>query len=196
MQQLIDIFFTSCHTHSDIINNLQPVIQLPSTGSFKVVFRIYKNFIFPDHLTLIAVVANSALQRNSGIKFEVLCNPSIKQFLSRINFFQLLNIPFEEDFLRRNPSGKFTEITKYKIADNDPDFRIACNSVVEIIKTKANIDRSIVDSLGFCLLEIMDNVRHSGEEVGWVIAQYYPERNEIRIMIADTGKGIHLHLNQ
>lgn len=43
----------------------------------------------------------------------------------------------------------------------------------------------------YCLAEIMDNVLiHSSLDHGWVCAQFYPTRREIRLMICDSGVGV------
>ena len=55
--------------------------------------------------------------------------------------------------------------------------------------------------LDYCLWEVLDNVlNHSdgsfvyGKGTGYVCSQYFPKHQQIRIMVADTGVGIHKSL--
>lgn len=190
MRSSLVLDISNCHTHSAIVDALTPLGLLLPFEIVDLEIKVNRHFIYPDFLLL--VVASIKATEQTGMRFQITVspNPAIKNYLCRVDFYKLLGIQIEEGFYRRNGYGKFTEITNYYFEDED-SFRNASDSIVGILRTQLSIDESVTKNLSFCLMEIMDNIRHSGQSNGWVVAQFYPENEEIRIMVCDSGKGIH-----
>ena len=70
-------------------------------------------------------------------------------------------------------------------------------SILKVLKEKGSINDNVYASLDYCFNEILDNVlNHTEEKEGWVVAQYFPSLNSIRLSVCDFGMGIHKSLNQ
>ena len=65
------------------------------------------------------------------------------------------------------------------------------NSFTEWITSRVNLSRSSFGLVNVCLQEIFNNIDdHSGEKVGCVFAQHFPNKNEVQLAISDFGIGI------
>jgi anti-sigma regulatory factor (Ser/Thr protein kinase) len=156
-------------------------------------------FIYPD-LLLLLVARIECLKRN-GI--EVICsmvnfnrNSSRVNYASRINFFEILGIELEEGFTRRDREGRFIEISEF----NETNINTVFEEIMRILIVNG-VNEDMLTVLNFCLYEVLDNtLNHSSPEFrygagkGFVVAQFFPTSQEIRIIIADTGQGIHAAL--
>jgi len=155
--------------------------------------------IYPD-LLLLLVARVDGLKKN-GV--EVRCSlvnlvPNSRRvnYASRINFFDFLGINLEEGFRRRDRQGRFIEISAF----TDKNIYLVFNEIMRILMVNG-VNEDMLVVLHFCLNEILDNtLNHSspdfryGAGTGFIIAQFFPTAKEIRIMIADTGQGIHASL--
>lgn len=152
--------------------------------------RCEKEFIYAEKLLILACLL--ADLRSKGIDVLGFVNGnwdgSAAKYASRINFFQHIDLSYTEGFKRHQSQGRFLEITRYtKESIKDIDIHIH-----SIFAKEKWIHQDVLQLLYYCLYEIMDNVlEHAGRDNGWVCAQFFPQLNEIRIVIADSGKGIH-----
>jgi len=63
--------------------------------------------------------------------------------------------------------------------------------VLSILTSHFEIEVSILQSLSYCFYEILDNVHiHSGKPLGTAITHFDAEKETLRILVADDGKGI------
>lgn len=123
------------------------------------------------------------------------CEPNDDKILyaSRVNFFQLIGLPFEEKFQRKPSIGRLTELTPY----NAETFTPVADNLRKVVIANIAVDIQVQALLDYCLSEIMDNVlRHSDYPnidcgKGMVCAQLFQSNKEIRLMICDAGVGIH-----
>lgn len=186
----------------DFNNHLQLALKLAPAFSAKqcdtVFFEINLNarFLYSDFLILIAstvqYLRNSNIQVNGRfIDFREKSN--VTNYASRVNFFKILQFEYKENFSRRNPRGRFTEIKEFN-SDNILDI---FNEIMRILLLNKT-DEDMLIALDYCLWEVMDNtLNHAGpnfgsyEGNGLVCAQYFPTNHEVRLMIVDNGKGIH-----
>lgn len=194
---VINISFQEIINHSVLVDNLAPAYRIEPGD--QVHFEIDMNsdgLIYSDWLLLITSAIdflrnNEVEVSGTFINFNPNCNKV--QYASRVNFFELLGFDYQEDFTRRNSSGRFTEIKAFD-KDNANDL---FEEIMKIL-VENNVNNDMLTVLNFCLWEVLDNtLNHSGEGFaygagkGQVCAQYFPNREEVRIMIADTGIGIH-----
>ncbi|WP_236979340.1 ATP-binding protein [Membranihabitans maritimus] len=158
-------------------------------------------YLWSDQLLLLVTAINNL--RNEGVDVQINFiefnhfSKSVN-YASRLNFFKHLRVPYIEDFSRKNPIGRFTEIKKF---DENNALQLQREIVQILISNGVNEDMLIV--LDYCLWEVIDNtLNHAGPEYkygngyGYLCCQYFPAINEVRIMIADNGIGIHSSLTQ
>jgi len=194
----VDVFIKNNPSHHQIINSLSPLFSAMEGDDIELYleFDPQSSFIFPDHLLLISSAVNSTSKRGVNIKGSIFCKPECEDYVSRMNFYDSVGIKVVENFERQDPAGRFLEISQFK---DDKESNDLVNSVVNILRAQQITDDNILACLSFCLGELVGNViEHSapGEKLpltmgGWIVAQYYPKKRSIRIMIADNGQGIH-----
>ena len=64
-------------------------------------------------------------------------------------------------------------------------------NVIDALTSHIEIEISVLQSLSYCLYEIMDNVHiHSGKPLGTAITHFNKEQRLLHILIADDGMGI------
>ena len=63
---------------------------------------------------------------------------------------------------------------------------------VDILSKLAPCEKGVLDSLNWCINEVMDNVlTHSQSGEGYIMAQLHPKTNHIAVCVSDTGIGIY-----
>lgn len=68
--------------------------------------------------------------------------------------------------------------------------------IVNLLNSYPEIELSVLQGLSYCFYEILDNVlTHSEKICGTVLMQYSASSNNIRILVADDGIGIHKSLS-
>jgi len=167
------------------------------------------DLLYADHLLLITTVitrlkaAGCVVQMNlKGLLAELGTTGAMPdgrvRYASRVDFFKLLGLDLLENFSRRPGKDRFIEITHY---NRDNYFDVG-KKIIQVVAAHARVDRAVQQMLDFCLFEIMDNVLiHAAYPQtlggqGWCSAQYFPAAQSIRLMIADTGIGIHRALTR
>lgn len=198
----IEIDFKRYTSHPQLVSDLSPAFaaQVGDTVNFSVHLNTYYKTLYSDFLML--VTSAVIYLRKSGIEItgHIHCDEKDPktQYASRVNFFNLLGLEYSENFTRRTSAGKFTELTPY----NKENIKDIFEQIFAIIISNVNIVIEVKQLLYCCLYEIMDNVlNHSAfpkiyEGDGWCCAQYFPSSDELRIIICDTGVGIHTALTK
>lgn len=141
-------------------------------------------FVHSDHLLVVVSMVHHLRNRGARVDIQVVGQ---NDYASRVNFFRLLDVPYEESFVRRKASGKFIELFRF---ENSSMYRLQ-DDLTMIIHQMGNVALEVKQLMFYCLNEIMDNVLvHSGQDFGWVAAQVFPARREIRLIICDNGIGV------
>ena len=193
---IITIDINAISTHAELISHFIPSKNF--TNNDHVLVKINLNIfglLLPDYLLLIACYLKHlkticALVEIEFIDFKPLSERT--QYASRVNFFKNIEYKYEENYSRHDSNGRFTEISCF---DKNNSLVLFKSIMTILIKNKINDDLLI--ALDFCLWEIIDNtINHSERSFtysgkGYVCAQFYPWKQEIRIIIADSGIGIH-----
>lgn len=69
--------------------------------------------------------------------------------------------------------------------------------IVNAMTAHLDIEVSVLQALGYCLYEMMDNIHiHSGKPLGTAITYYDGARHTLYILIADDGMGIRASLSE
>lgn len=141
-------------------------------------------FVYADHLLVVVIMVQHLRILGVNVKIDILGS---SEYASRVNFFHLLEIPYDERFIRQLSRGRFIELLRF---DADSMYQLQ-DDLTMIIHQIGNIAIEVKQLIFYCLIEIMDNVIvHSGKEYGWLAAQVFPNRREIRLVICDNGIGV------
>lgn len=193
----IDLDFRHIDSRTVLVSRLSPAFLVSRNDT--VYFEVNLNrthILYSDWLLLVVCTFQHFKKRDvrvSGrfIDFDQDCDKV--RYASRVNFFDLIGFEFKERFARRNASGRFTEIRYF----DQSNVRGLFNEIMKILMVNG-VNEDMLTVLNFCLWELLDNtLNHSGEGFaygsgsGYACAQYFPSRQEVRIIIADTGIGIH-----
>lgn len=191
----VNLKISDCASHEELIRTLTPLFQAEKGDSVHLVLDMTNSDdsrdVYPDFLLLIV----SALRYLDRFEIKpsgnILYNPQKVNYISRMDFFTNLNVEFEEEIKRKDSTGKCIEISRF---DQETIFG-TYDSIIKILDSFPSIELTVLQGLGYCFYELLDNVlNHSEENGGWVVAHYYKAESTIRIMICDTGIGIHKSL--
>lgn len=187
MNILIDLQDMNCL--ENLIQMMQPLYASQDRQiSIKINLKKYNDL---THLLCIVSLVKSLQKKGKDVIIE--CRNDIG-YLQRINFFKELGVDSEEFFQRHNASGRFLEvshITKENALDT-------VNKIIKILEEQTESSTGVIECLSFCLWEVVDNIDiHAKSPIGgYTVAQYYPQKKFIEIIIVDTGRGIHSSLTK
>jgi len=186
--------------HYSLVELFSPCVGLNSGDEISLVIKLGgAQILYSDHLLLVINLITDLKERNIKVngKLDGFDKDSQKiKYASRVNFFDHLGLKLPEEFDRHDSSGKFTEIVPFNGTNSHHYFR----KVIQIL-TQNGIHDNMLSILHYCLWEVIDNVlnhssldRIQGNGKGWLCAQYFPQQKKIRIIISDSGIGIHTAL--
>lgn len=176
-----------------IINDLSGIID--ATHLEKISINIISNENhFIDFAALIIVVALYTELVQSGYKsvdvsFTINENNDKHQYLSRINFFQLLSIEYVESFRRQNTAGSLLEITN--VSKGSMVYGLT-EDIIQIIERSFELDLDTRETIVLILNELICNtsIHAKTKSGGYVYCQRYSNRGRLELIIADAGIGI------
>lgn len=195
---LID--FQKYSSHDQLIDDLSPVFA--SSPNYSVYLRILlrsdSNFLYSDFLMILVSAVSYLRGRGNKVTGNIVFNSNDNriQYASGINFFSLLGLEYEEKGIPKSVKGKFIEITPY----NRNNIAEIFTNIRKILISNIEVNLEVQQLLDYCMYEIMDNVlNHSafpdfGNGNGWCCSQLFPGSDEIRLLICDSGVGIHKSL--
>lgn len=125
------------------------------------------------------------------------CINNSHDYLNLIYFYEGLKPDNHSDWkslLSTYAAKNYVPILNFPTSKNAEAVQIRNNSLSclnGIIRQKLNLDANSYNAISYLISEMTDNISdHSGEDRGWLFAQYYPEGRFIDICILDTGKTI------
>lgn len=150
------------------------------------------SFVFPKKAWIEpSTICGLALEILNNSKREIQFTGDVDSlnYLSRLDFFSLLGIDYQESFTRHPDAGRI--IPLQSISDS-PSVQTAVCKICDMAARHIPNAREFVPSMEWTVNELVDNViTHSETPTpGLVIAQYYPEQKRMRIGISDYGLGI------
>ena len=182
----LHIDFSTIDSHWALVSLFEEAQGLHVDDKFDLIldFSGPNLFVHSDHLLVIVSLVHHLRNRGVTVDIQVVGQ---NDYASRVNFFKLLKVPYEESFLRRKASGKFIELFRF---ENSSMYRLQ-DDLTMIIHQIGDVALEVKQLMFYCLNEIMDNVLvHSGQDFGWVAAQVFSTRREIRLIICDNGVGV------
>lgn len=194
----ISIDFRFIKSHNELVIALAPSNEAKPFQEvhFSINLNTYSSLLYSDYLLLIISVVNRLRASNVTVKGNFVNfkrDSKLVKYASRVNFFKLIGIEYKEDFERHPTGEKFTEILEF----NDKNSYKIYEDVMKIL-IKDEINEEMLKLLYYCIWEVIDNsLRHSNSDgslsngTGYICCQYFPTNKQIRLIIADTGQGIH-----
>jgi len=194
---VLTIKFSEVHSHISLIDQFFKAFDLKNGDVLNLSIDLNTpSNLYSDHLCLIVSFLNylrsKGITVNGSIK-ELKKNTAQVKYASRVDFFNLIGASVHEDFERFDASQRFTEILKFE-NDNALDLH---KRIMKILLTN-DLNDDMLRVLDYCLWEVIDNtLNHSDESFrygvgsGHLCCQYFPNKKEIRLLVADNGQGIH-----
>ena len=192
----VQLSFRNIKSHSDLLKAFSSLkFEEPSDLEISFEFDGYEK-IYSDYLLLVVSLIKHLERLGHKIRYQLNIDSGNKDqldYISRVDFFDNLGIKYHEDFERFRTVGRFTEIRAF---DNDNAILLYNRMMSVLVHDEINVEMLAV--LKYCLWEVIDNtLNHSGKGFtygngsGYGCIQYFPTHKEIRIIISDTGVGIH-----
>jgi len=141
--------------------------------------------------------------QENGITINFIGVPPVSSpinYLSRMNFFELLGHPISESFIRRDAGNRFVDFksisdSSSNTADSLSESMATCITgetdspdVFEFTDTPP--ENGFFDAIAYAVSELIKNVQQHSWGTGYIGAQFYPRSGETQIAIVDTGIGI------
>lgn len=148
---------------------------------FNIIWNPENNVVYPKPCVSIANIIE--YYREQGIEFHFEIDES--EYLNSCGFVQPAYCTAEEIEARLSP---FDHVFKYDSSAQVAAFTKKC---VDYISHQEVCEPGVLDSMTWCINEVMDNVLvHSQSKYGYVMAQYHVASKHIAICVADQGVGI------
>lgn len=187
------------HDEVTIVDYLDGIRDLCVWESIEIVF-ISETHRFLDSAALLLVVTVYNEMKKEGydninVSFPARVGNDRHAYLSRINFFNLLDISFTESFNRRPTSGSMLEISN--IATGSTRYGLTEN-VINIIESSFDLDEDTRETIVFVLNELICNItlHANSKNGGYIYCQKFPNRGCLELIIADGGIGIQNTMKQ
>lgn len=144
-------------------------------------------FVTCGALAYLAAWGKRTLRNGGEVQFGGAEEP--RRYLSRMNLFKHLDVPYEEDIQRRDETGRFTPI---RLIKDQEDVGPTTDAILELVLRQFENARDFIPALEWVVYETVDNIRlHADTPVpGTVCAQYFPARQRLDVAICDLGQGI------
>lgn len=170
-------------------------IKLVSAGNGKNEVEI--NFEKVKYLTPLAILfllikVSEWTLNHQKVNFMNYESCTIFSYLQRFNFFEILEMKFEENFKRRDSAGKFVPIKSLKSCNiGDLSTEIAECIAPELVDEIDSNKTGFLNCIEYSISELGNNtVQHAECTSAFVCAQYNEVNDLIRVAIVDNGIGI------
>jgi len=114
---------------------------------------------------------------------------NVETYIKRMNFYKILDVNAEEDFMRWNGTGRFQEIIQITKENEVQD---VVENLRKILEKQSKLPKSFIKIMEYSLSEVLENVFHHADSPigGLVSAQTYSAIGKVQFAIVDFGKGI------
>ncbi|KXB48707.1 hypothetical protein HMPREF3188_00093 [Tissierellia bacterium KA00581] len=149
------------------------------------------NFINVSVVAILANWINYIKQKGYNLNIDINIEDDCKytDYISRMDFFKIIDFQYNEEFCRQNEEGKFLPIKMLEGYDSG-----LINNLTLIFKKvlKLERDNDTLFMLDYSLNEIIENIdRHSFTSTdSTVVSQNYRRKNKLEVTIIDNGIGI------
>jgi len=195
----VRIFLTASYEEKDGIERLISQCQLPA--NIKAIALDFYQLRFIEVGPLALLLGFIINWRASGLTVNIYANFSSSScsYLSRINFFEHISEPVEEQFKRHKSGDRFVEFKKIDSSSSSllgllSDQIATCVAGENSVENDEFTDRAPVagyyEAIAYSVSELIKNVQQHASGIGFVVAQHYPTSGKTHIAIVDSGIGI------
>gem|GEM_PF-6622110 len=148
-------------------------------------------YISPSALTVLVSYLVNKIYTSHFLDISVKPNSDIDQYISRMDFYNILGIDNYENFNRYNEAGRFITIKNITAINYD-----LVDEIMAILVNNDCISKSLYYTIDWSFNELLDNVfEHSQSHIGgFLIAQSY--KDHVEFCVVDNGIGIPGSLKQ
>jgi len=145
--------------------------------------------------------ANGLATRVDQSTLSVRESPAIT-YLGHVGFWRFVGIKYGNAPGEAYGGATYLPLTVIRRDELDPDVRVGRlqDSIDRRARKLAQLvvnDESEVDLLAYCLREVVRNVfEHAAIDQCSVMAQAYPSSDEVELVVADEGRGVHASLSE
>lgn len=142
---------------------------------------------------IVSILARCSRWRKEGREIHLVGAESCENlgFLQRIDFLKHLGVEIPEDFIRRNPSGRFVPVQTLSFASGNVD-QIA-SEITRCTLPDTRPEDDVYRMLQYAAGELLSNAKYHSGGRAFVCAQFFPQRNLVRIAVSDDGMGIRVN---
>lgn len=169
-------------TIQDVAKIMSPLVDTVNDENIDLFLKLKQ---YNELGLLIAVISYVSSARRQGRIVRIYINTN-NSYLKRINFFKELNIDTKEYFTRHSSDGRFIEFQQFSY-DTCNDI---VNDISKMLDKQSILNDTVLRCFSYCICEILDNIRHSGVNIGYIVGQSYSKSNTTEIIFVDNGKGI------
>lgn len=137
----------------------------------------------------ICAVASTALRaKEIGCFCSSIPSDTIDGYVSRVDFYRVLEIDHREKFIRHSENDRFMPIKKL----SDSDVNEIATQLRTTVTSHLSFADSVIDMIDYSFGEILDNVlMHSkAPGTGLACSQFLPNGNYVEVCVSDCGVGI------
>lgn len=155
----------------------------------------FRSLTFAEPGCVVALLAKTHrwLAEGKSVVFQNHDACGAVQYLQRMNFFAHCGVPIEERFRRWDSSGRFVEIQKLGGEGSSVEqlsTSLATCIAPELADATDPDVTGLFDCVEYSLSELALNVTQHSQSHGFVMAQFYEQRDLVCLAIADYGIGI------
>lgn len=149
------------------------------------------HFIDPMATTALACLAVGFSDKVASVSFLGVegDSPAVR-YLNSAGFFEALS---DGEAARLAPRDTTIEFTPIRGTEHVNFLHMRLRPW---IAREVRLSSDTVESLSACIAEALQNIEHHGGALGFAMAQHYPNKGELRIAVADRGRGIPVHVRQ
>ena len=183
---------TSFRTIQKTLAQLDDVLRMGSDAPTKTLLLDLSSVVFcsATAITILAALLEHLFQRGklSGGQIWLPKSQMALNYLQRMNFFDELEIPLPETFVRREPRN-FLPVTH--VAQEKACIDVT-RELVGPCQRALKVEQGTVSALKACVSEIIENVfAHAQSPTDALVSsQAYKSKERIELVIADTGRGV------
>jgi anti-anti-sigma regulatory factor len=164
------------HTVNFLVRRLRPVIEAcDAQDEIEICLDMSGlSFITPTPLaTLMAAVLH--MRRSQGVIASQVLRPrtqDLDMYLTRMGFYELLEVPVRYPWRKRDPSGRFVELIE---VDSIETCEQVVGELMAILEAQGYMRQEASNAIWFALTELIENVfHHAASHVNAIVcAQTY-----------------------
>jgi anti-sigma regulatory factor (Ser/Thr protein kinase) len=138
----------------------------------------------------VAILVGTVLWlRRAGVEPSVRrpATVEVEQYLTRIDFYRVLNAPDKMKFNRLDGGGRFVEVTQLA---SEQDCAAVAKSVEAVFEGNMRLSNETRNALDFVVTELSENIfQHAQSAEGGILCcQSYPD--SLQLALVDLGRGV------